>query len=69
MKKEIKDVIQFAEDHGFTVLGLTGGSHWRIRHASGAHLTLPSSPSRGRWKQNAMADIRRIHRTTQKDSQ
>ena len=62
MKKEVKQVLAIAEDHGFTCLGINGSSHWTLQHSSGAKITLPCSPRRGRWRQNALADIKRIHR-------
>lgn len=62
MKKEVKQVVEIAEGHGFTCLGLNGSDHWTLRHTSGRKITLPSSPSRGRWRQNALAQIKRIHR-------
>ena len=67
MKKEVKQVLKIAEEHGFTCIGLGGKSHWTLEHKSGARITLPSSPSRGRWRQNALADIKRIHRNSPKD--
>lgn len=64
VKKEVKQVLQIAEAHGFTCVGLSGKSHWILRHHSGVKITMPSSPSRGRWRQNALADIKRIHRNS-----
>lgn len=62
MRKEVKQVLQIAEKHGFSCTGLSGSSHWVLQHRSGVKMSLPCSPSHGRWRQNALADIRRIHR-------
>lgn len=64
MKKEVKDVLRIAEQHGFTCIGRSGKDHWTLQHSSGAKMTLPSSPSHGRWKQNSVAHIKRIHRNS-----
>lgn len=64
MKKEVKQVVQIAETFGFTCVGLNGGTHWTLLHTSGVKTTVPCSPKRGRWRQNALADIKRIHRNS-----
>lgn len=64
MRKEVKQVVQIAETLGFTCVGLNGSTHWTLRHKSGAKVTVPCSPKRGRWRQNALADIKRIHRNS-----
>ena len=64
MRKEVKQVVQIAETLGFTCVGLNGSTHWVLRHKSGAKTTVPCSPKRGRWRQNALADIKRIHRNS-----
>jgi phosphoheptose isomerase len=68
MRKEVKQVVQIAEKHGLTCIGLNGKSHWTLQHHSGVKITVPSSPSRGRWRQNALADIKRIYRNNQKET-
>lgn len=66
MRKDVREVLRYAEDRGFVCVGLNSKSHWKLRHSSGAHMTLPSSPGRrGRWEKNAKADINRIHRNSQ----
>jgi len=59
-RKDVGELIRFAVEHGFTEDGMNGRGHWRLRHTSGATLVVPGTPSRGRWRQNAEADIRRI---------
>lgn len=67
MNKEVKQVIQVAEAHGFTYEGLTGSGHRRLRHTGGQMLIIPSSPNGGtRWRQNTLSLIHRIHKA-QKD--
>lgn len=63
MKKEVREVLRYAEDRGFVCVGQDGSNHWRLRHPSGAHVTLPSSPGKHRrWDKNAKAKINRIHK-------
>ena len=66
MRKEVKQVIELAEDYGFTCIGIAGSGHWTLQHTSGAKVTVPGSPKRGRWRQNALADIKRVHRNNPK---
>jgi predicted RNA binding protein YcfA (HicA-like mRNA interferase family) len=65
VRKEVKDFVRTAEDYGFVCVGLNGSSHWTLRHKSGVKVTVACSPSKGRWQQNALAQIRRIHRQQQ----
>lgn len=62
MKKEVKDVIQTALESGFSMTRFTGTGHYKLTHNNGGTIIVPSSPSKGRWKQNALAEIRRINR-------
>ena len=62
MKKDVRDFIKQAEDYGFVCIGLNGKDHWTLRHKSGVKITVACSPRRGRWRQNALAQVRRIHR-------
>jgi hypothetical protein len=62
MKKEVKAVIQTAIDAGFTLDRFTGTGHYKLTHDNGDTLVIPSTPSRGRWKQNALAAIKRAQR-------
>ena len=64
MRKEVRQVIKLAEDHGFKYEGLTGSGHVRIRHRGGQMLIMPSSPRGGnRWRQNTISLIHRINGT------
>lgn len=63
-RKDVGELIKFAGEHGFTEHGMNGRGHWKLRHTSGATLVVPATPSRGRWRKNAEADIRRIEERT-----
>ena len=62
MKKEVRDVINEAIAAGFTFNRFTGTGHYKLTHRDGSVLVLPATPSRGRWKQNARATIKRSKR-------
>lgn len=61
-RKDVRDVVRFAEDKGFVACkGMTGSGHWKLLHPAGGMLILPATPHRGgRWVKNVHADIRRI---------
>lgn len=65
-RKDVGEVIRFAEEHGFKCEGMTGSGHWRLRHISGPLLIVPATPGGYRWRQNARSHIKRIH-TAHKD--
>ena len=61
MKKDVKQLIKYAEDFGFHWEGYTGTGHIRLRHKHGKTVTMASSPNGGnRWRKNALAIIHRI---------
>lgn len=62
MKKDVGDVIDAAMAAGFEFTRRTGTGHYKLTHANGDTIVVPSSPSGSRWKKNALADIRRIER-------
>lgn len=62
MKKEVRDVIRTALESGFTLTRFTGTGHYKLTHNNGDTIIVPSTPTRGRWKQNALAEIRRVNR-------
>jgi hypothetical protein len=67
VKKEVKQVIQYATGYGFTYEGHTGSGHCRLRHSGGQLIIMPSTPNGGRrWRENTLAMIHRIH-NAQKD--
>ena len=60
-KKEVAEVIRFAQTRGFVMEGLTGSGHWRLRHKSGSIIILSATPHGGsRNRKNALALIQRI---------
>jgi len=61
VKKEVRQVIKYAEAYGFHYEGQTGSGHAKLRHKGGQMLVMGTSPNGGnRWKQNAVALIHRI---------
>ena len=61
-RKDVREFIQHAQTYGFKCEGMTGGGHWRLRHASsGAMLIVPATPRGGsRWRKNLEATMRRV---------
>jgi hypothetical protein len=59
-KKEVGELIRYAKKHGFHCEGMNGAGHWRLRHHGGQILIVPATPSKGRWRQNAVSQIKRI---------
>ena len=62
MKKEVGEVIKAAEAAGFSIDRYTGSGHYKLTHGNGESMVIPSTPSGPRWKQNALADIKRAKR-------
>ena len=58
--KEIREILRFAEESGFTMDRYTGTGHYKMTHRDGGTIIVPSTPSGDRWKQNVLADIRRV---------
>ena len=59
MKKEIREIVKLIEANGFTVEG-GGNRHYKVKNADGVTVAvLPSTPGQGRWRQNALADLKR----------
>lgn len=64
MKKEVRQVVKYAEDYGFRWEGYTGTGHAKLRHKGGQMLIMATSPNGGnRWRKNALALIHRIDAT------
>lgn len=60
MKKEVGELVRFAEDRGYTFDRYTGTGHYRMVHGrTGGVVIIPATPSDPRWKKNVIADIRR----------
>lgn len=64
-RKDIREIIQLAEDSGFTLDRYTGSGHYKMHHGNGGTIVIPSTPRGERWKQNVLADIRRVSRGVQ----
>lgn len=64
-KKDVGEIIRYAESRGFELTGMTGSGHWRLRHKNGPILILAATPNGGsRWRKNAIAHINRTHKDT-----
>lgn len=59
-RKEVAEVIRYAEERGFKLEGYTGSGHWLMKHPLAGKLIIPSTPSGYSWRQNTLADIRRL---------
>ncbi|MFE6222926.1 hypothetical protein [Streptomyces sp. NPDC057854] len=65
LKKEVREVVEWAEPLGWTLLEETDShNHWVLRHvATGQHVHLPCTPRNARTLENSKAKIRRISGT------
>ena len=63
--KELRDVAKECRKMGLVVHERSNGNHYKVTTQDGKYLlSLPSSPGRGRWKKNLMAELRRKGVTT-----
>jgi hypothetical protein len=61
MRKDVKQLIEYATDYNFHFENKTGSGHIRLRHKGGKTVILPTTPKSGnRWRQNTLALIHRI---------
>jgi predicted RNA binding protein YcfA (HicA-like mRNA interferase family) len=59
MHKDIRDLVRSIEAVGYTVIR-DNGRHVKIYNGDGNYVySLPSTPGRGRWKQNLMSELRK----------
>jgi len=57
--KELRQLVREVEDLGFTVKR-DNGKHLKVYSAEGNFVySLPSTPGRGRWRQNLLGELRR----------
>lgn len=59
--KEIREIEKMIlqKNPGFTIES-SGSGHRKVKNATGGTVyTLPSTPGRGRWKQNLLSELRR----------
>lgn len=60
MNKDVKQVVDVLVDKlGFELAGMTGTGHYRLVHPNGP-MTIPCSPSDGRWQQNSLRQAEQI---------
>lgn len=58
MHKELRALVKELESRNFSVE--RKGNHFKIRSEDGKTLfALPSTPGRGRWKQNLISELKR----------
>lgn len=57
--KEVRSLVRELEDLGYVVVR-ENGNHLKVLSAEGNYIySLPSTPGRGRWKQNLISELRR----------
>lgn len=59
MRKEVREIVDYAESIGFKCGDLDGSGHYPLRHRNGLY-SLPATASDWRNAQNARAALRRI---------
>jgi predicted RNA binding protein YcfA (HicA-like mRNA interferase family) len=60
-RKDVGQFIKHARGQGFSVEGMTGSGHWRLRHTSGAVLIVPATPGgSSRWRKNLESTMKGI---------
>lgn len=59
MNREVRELIEWAEQNGWHVERLTGKSHVFMRHENGSTCTFASTPSKYRSLKNARANLER----------
>jgi predicted RNA binding protein YcfA (HicA-like mRNA interferase family) len=60
--KDVRKMLRLVEREGFRFVRYTGTGHYKFEGAEGQTLIIPSTPSGPRWKQNAIAEMRRAKR-------
>jgi predicted RNA binding protein YcfA (HicA-like mRNA interferase family) len=59
-RKDVREFINHAKSHGFSVEGMSGGGHWKLRHDNGALLIVPATPGGSRWRKNLESTMKKI---------
>ncbi len=63
-KADVKTLVQKLRQKGYSVELTLKGSHWEVRSRTGERIsTFSCTPSDKRWRDNAVADIRRWERS------
>jgi hypothetical protein len=60
LQKEVREEVELLQKAGHKFCGPNGSGHCQIRLSNGQLYSLPSTPSDGRWRQNARADIAKM---------
>lgn len=66
-RKDVREIIQVAQEAGFTLDRYTGSGHYKMHHGNGGTIVIPSTPRGDRWKKNVLADIRRVGQGPRKE--
>jgi predicted RNA binding protein YcfA (HicA-like mRNA interferase family) len=61
MINDPRELIRWARRRGWTA-SKTNNNHWRLRHANGSTVFMPSTPSDWRSLHNAKAELKRAER-------
>ena len=64
MRKDVRELIEYAEQLGFTNQGIDGRNHYRLTHPNGTWFSAPATPSDTRSVKNAKATLRRLSGST-----
>jgi hypothetical protein len=59
MASDVRGILRTLRKHGYTVKQ-HGGNHYKVYEGRRLVYVLPTTPGGGRWRQNAMADLRRL---------
>ena len=62
LRKDVREVVKYAEQYGFELAGIRKSGHIRLTHANGHSISLSASPSCPHFRRNAQADVRRYSR-------
>jgi predicted RNA binding protein YcfA (HicA-like mRNA interferase family) len=66
-RKDVNEMISYAEGKGFKVVGMTGTGHWKLTHPRGGILIISATPSGGRWRENSRSTINKLLRDHKND--
>lgn len=67
--REARELLRWAEAHGWELKRVTSSGHLFLRHRSGASVTMAHTPGDSRGMKNARADMRRELRKLGEDDE
>jgi predicted RNA binding protein YcfA (HicA-like mRNA interferase family) len=59
IRKDVQEIIRYAEGLGFTMAGQTGSGHFKLVHPRAGFVIMAQTPSGHRWALNAKSLLRR----------